>query len=185
MQAEPLVLAVPSFAEGRSADTDPPLIRLFLVASPAFAVIGLGVLRSRRAEPLLIPLFEAERREKGSGPTYLARALWRIKPDPRWRAALTDVLSSAEFYIQRMNAAIALRDVHDPGVIRPLIAALDDPEVAGALSRGLHAPHPARRSGRCPEPAGDALSGHGGRPARLADGKRDVLAAIAGRPVAP
>ena len=72
MQAEPLVLAVPSFAEGRSANTDPPLIRLFLVASPAFAVIGLGVLRSRRAEPSLIPLFEAERREKGSGPTYLA-----------------------------------------------------------------------------------------------------------------
>jgi hypothetical protein len=91
-------------------------------------VIGLGVLRSRRAEPLLVPMFEEERREEGSDLTYLARALWRIQPDPRWRAALIDALSSAESHIQRMHAAIALREVHDPAVVRPVIAALDDPE---------------------------------------------------------
>jgi hypothetical protein len=36
LQAEPVVLPIPSFAEGRSADPDPSLIRPRLVASPAF-----------------------------------------------------------------------------------------------------------------------------------------------------
>ena len=109
-----MVLSVPAFAEGGSADQDSPLIRPVLVVSPAFerfrfsffednnsardgldttalgeltgeeraraedmlidylpdtrAVIGLGVLRVRRAEPLLVPLFEAERRREGLRP---------------------------------------------------------------------------------------------------------------------
>ncbi len=231
LQAEPLVLAIPSVAEGRSADTDPPLIRPLLVASPAFerfrfsffedpnsardgldttalgeltgeqraqaedmlinylpdtrAVIGLGVLRSRRAEPLLVPLFEAERREKGAGLTCLARALWRIRPDPRWRAALIDALSSADFYIQRMNAAIALRDVHDAAVVPALIAALEDPE---SLVR-YHAAYALLTLHAVPV---DALNPPemlyrvmADDPARRAGGKSDVLAAIVGREIAP
>jgi hypothetical protein len=48
-------------------------------------VIGLGILRSRRAETALVPLFEAERRSGfGSAGIYLAKALWQIRPDPRW-----------------------------------------------------------------------------------------------------
>jgi hypothetical protein len=73
----------------------------------ARAIIGLGVLRSRRAEPRLVRLFEAERqaqREAGlaSGADWwpyvlmhLAYALWHIRPDPRWPAAVIDVLDSA------------------------------------------------------------------------------------------
>jgi HEAT repeat protein len=149
------------------------------------AVIGLGELRVRRAEPLLIPLFEAERRAKGSGLTYLARALWRIRPDPRWRAALIGVLSSAEFYIQRMDAAIALRDVHDAGVIPALVAALDDPESlvryhAAYTLLALHGvPVDALNP---PEMLYRAMADD---PVRREGGKRDLLAAVAGRQIIP
>jgi HEAT repeats len=231
LQAEPLVLSIPAFAEGGSADQDSPLIRPVLVVSRAFerfrfsffednnsardglattalgelrgderaraedmlldhlpdtrAVIGLGVLRVRRAEPLLVPLFEAERREKGSGLTYLARALCRIRPDPRWRAALIDVLSSAEFYIQRMDAAIGLRDVHDAGVVPALVAALEDPESlvryhAAYTLLALHGvPVDALNP---PEMLYRAMADD---PARREGGKRDLLAAIAGRQIIP
>jgi hypothetical protein len=149
------------------------------------AVIGLGVLRVRRAEPLLVPLFEAERREKGSGLTYLARALWCIRPDPRWRAALIDVLSSAEFYIQRMDAAIALRDLHDARVVAALVAALDDPESlvryhVGYTLLALHGvPVDALNP---PEMLYRAMADD---PARREGGMRDLLAAIAGRQIIP
>ena len=231
LQAEPVVLPIPSFAEGRSADPDPSLIRPRLVASPAFerfrfsffedpnsahdgldasslgeltgeeraraedmligflpdirGVIGLGVLRSRRAEPLLVPLFEDERRQKGSGLTYLALALWRIRPDPRWRPALIDMLSSAEFYIQSMNAASALREVRDPAVVPPLIAALDNPEslvryhAAYALLVVHGVPVDALN---LPEMLYRVMADD---PVRRAGGKGDVLAAIAGRTIAP
>jgi hypothetical protein len=149
------------------------------------AVIGLGVLRSQRAEPLLVPLFDAERGAKSSGLTNLAHALWCIRPDPRWRAALTDVLSSADVYIQRMDAAIALRDVHDPAVLPPLIAALDDPESlvryhAGYALLILHGV-PVDASNP-PEMLYRAMADD---PARRAGGNHDVLAAIAGREILP
>src|SRR4030081_711473 len=48
-------------------------------------VIGLGILRSRRAETALVQLFEAEQGSgSGSAQIYLAKALWQIRPDPRW-----------------------------------------------------------------------------------------------------
>jgi HEAT repeat protein len=146
-------------------------------------LIGLGVLRSRRAEPLLVPLFEDERREQGSGLTYLARALWRIRPDPRWRAALIDVLSSAEVHIQRMDAAIALAEVHDPAVVRPLIAALDDPEslVRHHAARALLILHGLPIASM--DPAHMIYRVMADHPARREGGKRDILAAIAGREI--
>jgi hypothetical protein len=61
----------------------------------ARGVIGLGVLRSRRAEPQLAQLFEAERRAQleaklapdgfwlSDGLVYLAKALWQIGPRSR------------------------------------------------------------------------------------------------------
>ncbi len=149
------------------------------------AVIGLGVLRLPRAEPLLVPLFEAARREKGSGLTYLAQALWRIRPDPRWQAALIDVLSSAEFYIQRMDAAIALRDVHDAEAVPALVAALDDPEslVRYHVGYTLLALHGVPVDPlNPPEMLYRAMADD---PARREGGKRDLLAAIAGRQIIP
>jgi hypothetical protein len=71
------------------------------------AIIGLGVLRSARAEPDLVALFEAERLAQRASKLqpetswlpyrllHLATALWRIRPDPRWPLAAIDVLGSA------------------------------------------------------------------------------------------
>src|SRR5450755_4884866 len=81
----------------------------------ARAVIGLGILRSRRAEPELTRMFEAEQRalreaktqdknnqDKTAGdepwPTdqlvYLAKSLWRIRPDRRWLEAILGILAA-------------------------------------------------------------------------------------------
>jgi hypothetical protein len=146
-------------------------------------VIGLGVLRSRKAEALLVPLFDDERREQGNGLTYLAKALWQIRPDPRWMTALIDVLRSSDDHIQRMHAAIALREVRDPAAVRALTAALDDPEslvrhhAAGALLAihglpvdSMDTQHMTYR----------VMSDD---PARREGGKRDILAAIAERDI--
>jgi hypothetical protein len=88
------------------------------------AVIGLGVLRSRRAEPQLVALFEEARQAQDTSLTYLARALWLIRPDPRWPAAAIEVLASAEEPFERMHAALALYDIRDPATVGALIRAL-------------------------------------------------------------
>ena len=51
------------------------------------AVIGLGVLRSRKAEPQLVQHFATERPSLSWKLIALARALWRIQPDRRWLEA--------------------------------------------------------------------------------------------------
>src|SRR5438046_10758107 len=45
-------------------------------------VIGLGALGSRRAEPALVQLFEAEQGSDSAAQIYLAQALSPIRPDP-------------------------------------------------------------------------------------------------------
>jgi HEAT repeat protein len=157
-------------------------------------VIGLGALGSRRALPLLLRLFEAEQgspeAERGpdgdwfpSGLTYLARALWQIDPDPRWSKTLIDVLASSGLWTQRMDAAVDLNDVREPAAVAALIKALDDPEalVRYHSARGLLAIH------GLPADANDrehmmyrVMSDDS---ARHDSGKRDILAAIAARPL--
>jgi hypothetical protein len=156
-------------------------------------VIGLGVLRSRRAKPQLIRLFEAERFAQGEakripnsdwfpfGLIDLGRALWLIDPDPRWPAALIDVLASSTDWVERDTAAEALYDVRDPAVVQALVKALDDPE---ALVR-YHAAHGLLAIYGLPDVPKDlenmmyrAMSDDN---ARREGGKRDILAAIAGR----
>ena len=55
-------------------------------------VIGLGVLRSRRGEPLLVQLFNAERQARRDSSSYslveLSKALWQIRPGSRSLAAV-------------------------------------------------------------------------------------------------
>ncbi len=148
-------------------------------------VIGLGVLRSRRAEPALTHLLLAGRTQGiDSGQVYLAKALWQIRSDPRWLEAVVEVLDSADEPMQRMDAAIALHIFHDPAAVRALVRALDDPEslVRHHAARGLLTLH------GLPHQSFDrehmmyrVMSDDAGR---RASGKRDVLAAIAGRPVA-
>jgi HEAT repeat protein len=159
----------------------------------ARGVIGLGVLRSRQAEPQLLRLIEAEQqaqRESAAGDwfpyalIYLAKALWQIRPDPRWAAALIDVVASADEPIARQTAAEELFGVNDATVVHAFIAALDDPEplVRYHASRGLLAIYglpadPKDRQHMMYRVMSNDI-------ARRASGKQDILAAIAGRPAA-
>jgi hypothetical protein len=160
----------------------------------ARGVIGLGVLRSRRAEPELTQLFEAERQAQieakaandefwpTDGLVYLAKALWRIRPDPRWRDAMIDVLGSAEDW-KRQTAVEALCDVCDPVAVQALTRALDDAEplVRYHAARGLLIIHGLPADSR--DPAHMMYRVMSKDPARRAGGKRDILAAIDGRPI--
>jgi hypothetical protein len=160
----------------------------------ARGVIGLGVLRSRRAEPELTQLFEAERQAQieakaandefwpTDGLVYLAKALWRIRPDPRWRDAMIDVLGSAEDW-KRQTAVEALCDVCDPVAVQALTRALDDAEplVRYHAARGLLIIHGLPADSR--DPAHMMYRVMSKDPARRADGRRDILAAIDGRPI--
>jgi hypothetical protein len=160
----------------------------------ARGVIGLGVLRSRRAEPELTQLFEAERQAQieakvandefwpTDGLVYLAKALWRIRPDPRWRDAMIDVLGSAEDW-KRQTAVEALCDVCDPVAVQALTRALDDAEplVRYHAARGLLIIHGLPADSR--DPAHMMYRVMSKDPARRAGGRRDILAAIDGRPI--
>jgi hypothetical protein len=157
-------------------------------------VIGLGILRSRRAEPQLIQFFEAEQlgwcRAKAAGEefwsthglVYLAKALWRIRPDPRWRDAMISVLGAAEDW-KRQPAVQALCDVCDPVAVQALIKALDDTEplVRYHAARGLLLIHGLPVDTR--DPAHMMYRVMSGDAARRDGGKQDILAAIDGRPI--
>jgi len=162
-------------------------------------IIGLGELRSSRAEPQLVRLFNAERQAQRAAKRaadsgwlpyrllHLAKALWQIRPDPRWLAAVTEVLASADLDIQRQDAAATLSVFHDPAAVRALVNALDDP---AKLVR-----HHAARALLMIHGLGDEADfmSHGPEhmmfrvmsndSARREGGKRDILAAIAGRTI--
>jgi hypothetical protein len=156
-------------------------------------VIGLGILRAQGAEPKLAALFDAELRQQRDfggdwypgGLIYLAKALWQIRPDPRWSAALIAVLAAAAEAVHRWSAAHTLYDVHDPAAVPALIAALDDPEslVRYHAARALLAGHglPADSNDR-EHMLYRVMSDD---TARRDGGKRDILAAIAGRALLP
>jgi len=158
------------------------------------AVIGLGILRSRRAEPALTRLFEAEQRAQreaaGDEPwptdqlVYLAKALWQIRPDRRWLDAILGVLASGDDW-QRQLAVEELRGVGDPVIVPALIGAIDDTEplVRHHAARGLLEMHGL--STDTWDPAHMMFLIMSDDTARREGGKRDVLAAIAGRPLAP
>jgi hypothetical protein len=157
-------------------------------------VIGLGILRSRRAEPQLAKFFEAEQRgwraAKAAGEefwsthglVYLAKALWRIRPDPRWRDAMISVLGAAEDW-KRQPAVQALCDVCDPVAVHALIKALDDTEplVRYHAARGLLLIHGLPVDTR--DPAHMVYRVMSKDAARREGGKQDILAAIDGRPI--
>ncbi len=146
-------------------------------------VIGLGALGSRRAEPALVQLFEAEQASDSGAQIYLAKALWQIRPDPRWLEAVIEVLASADEPMRRLTAAEVLYDFRDPAAVGALVKALDDPEglVRYHAARGLLALHGLPDDSKDPQHMryqvmSDDAERHDG-------GKRDILAAIAGRPI--
>jgi hypothetical protein len=146
-------------------------------------VIGLGALGSRRAGPALVQLFEASQGSDSSEQVYLAKALWQIQPNSRWLDAVIEVLASADEPMQRLTAAEALYDVRDPVTVGALVKALDDPEglVRHHAARGLLALHGLPDDSKDPQHMiyrvmSDDAKRHEG-------GKRDILAAIAGRSI--
>ncbi len=147
------------------------------------AVIGLGALGSRRAEPALVRLFEAEQGSDSSGQIYLAKALWQIRPNPRWLEAVVEVLASAGEPMQRLTAAEALYHFRDAAAVRALVKALDDPEglVRHHAARGLLALHGLPDNSKDPQHMMYRVMSDDTE--RYEGGKRDILAAIAGRPI--
>jgi hypothetical protein len=161
-------------------------------------VIGLGILRSRRAEPELTWMFEAEQRAQREAETqnktagdepwptdqlvYLAKSLWRIRPDRRWLDAILGILASGGDW-QRQMAVEELRDVRDPVAEAALIEALDDTEplVRHHAARGLLEMHGLPTETR--DPAHMMYLIMSKDPARREGGKQAILAAIAGRPI--
>ena len=158
------------------------------------AVIGLGILRSRRAEPGLTRMFEAEQRAQREAaddepwPTdqlvYLAKALWQIRPDRRWLDAILGVLASGDDW-QRQLAVEELRGVSDPVIVPALIGAIDDTEplVRHHAARGLLEMHGL--STDTWDPAHMMFLIMSDDTARREGGKQDILAAIDGRPIEP
>jgi hypothetical protein len=151
------------------------------------AAIGLGVLRSRRAEPELERLFEAE---QGAGFDMklidLAKALWQIRPDPRWLEAVVEVLSSSGNEIHRQDAAQALAVFSDPDAVRALVNALDDPEelVRHHAARALLVLHGMLDLSKLPfDPQHPMYRVMSKDAVRREGGKADVLAAIGGQPI--
>ena len=147
------------------------------------AAIGLGALGSRQAEPALVQLFDAKQGSGSSGQIYLATALWQIRPDPRWLKAVIEVLASADEPMHRLTAAEALYHFRDAASVRALVKSLDDPEglVRHHAARGLLAVHGLPDHSKDPEHMMyRVMSDHA---ERHEGGKRDILAAIAGRPI--
>ncbi|MGA7788212.1 MAG: HEAT repeat domain-containing protein, partial [Xanthobacteraceae bacterium] len=115
---------------------------------------------------------------------HAAKALWQIHPDPRWLPAMIEALASGGDWTIRQEAAEALYDVRDPAVARAFIAALDDPEalVRYHATRGLLASYGLPAESKDLEHMMYRVMADD--PARRAGGKRDILAAIAGREIA-
>jgi HEAT repeat protein len=157
-------------------------------------VIGLGILASRRAEPELTRMFEAERpaqREAATAgdepwPTdqlvYLAKALWHIRPDRRWLDAILGALAAGGDW-QRQMAVEELRSVSDPVVVPALTHALDDSEplVRHHAARALLEMHGLSTESR--DPAHMMYRVMSKDAARREVGKQDILAAIEGRAI--
>ncbi len=94
------------------------------------------------------------------------------------------MLTSAAEPVRRQAAVAALHDMHDPAAVSALIAALDDPDslVRHHAARGLLTIHDL------PDKSNDR--GHmmyrvmSDDRAQREDARRDILAAIDGRPIA-
>ena len=158
------------------------------------AVIGLGILRSRRAESELTQMFEAEQRAQREAAhdepwpadqlVYLAKALWQIRPERRWLDAVLGVLASGDDW-QRQMAVEELRGVSDPVIVPALIGAIDDTEplVRHHAARRLLEMHGLPTESW--DPTHMMFRVMSDDTARREGGRQDILAVIDRRPIEP
>jgi hypothetical protein len=113
----------------------------------------------------------------------VATALWQIRPDPRWLKAVIEVLASADEPMRRLTAAEALYHFRDGPCVRALVKSLNDPErlVRHHAARGLLALHGLLDDSNDPQHMIYRVMSDDAE--RYEGGKRDILAAIAGRPI--
>ena len=91
------------------------------------AVIGLGVLRSRKALPALRARFESAPTGPFSyGQVETALAIYRIEPDSRMAAYLGEALVRASDWSARMQAALALANLPVGEAAPALLQGLED-----------------------------------------------------------
>jgi HEAT repeat protein len=149
------------------------------------AVIGLGVLRTRRAEPRLVALFESERASLSWKLIALAQALWRIQPNRVWLDAEIDALQHAGSEERREGACKALAAFHDPEAVRALVGALDAPEkiIRHHAARGLLVIHGQPVDSFDPKLAMYRVMSPD--PDKREAAKAELLATIAALPMAP
>lgn len=177
--------------------------RLLLAFLPdSRAVIGLGVLRSGKAEAELSRLFDDERKQQidarndpamqpggsnewnPSAMLYLAQALWRIRPEPRWPQAVIEVLSSARDWVFRHEAVLVLAGVGDPMAVEALANALHDEEplVRHGAARALLTLHGLPADFTDPQAVTIRIMSRD--TARRETARLEILAVIAGRAMA-
>lgn len=174
--------------------------RLLLAFLPdARAVIGLGVLRSAKAEVELSRLFDTERKQQidarndpamqpggsnewyPSAMLYLAQALWRIRPEPRWPQAVIEVLASARDWVFRHEAVLVLAGIGEPDAVEALVNAFDDEEplVRHGAARALLTLHGLPADFTDPQAVTIRIMSRDA--ARRETARLEILAVIAGR----
>jgi hypothetical protein len=149
--------------------------------------IGLGELRTARAEPALTGILEAmEELDSKSTIIYLAKALWQIRPDPSWLDAMLQVLTFSRSWQERVHAAVGLKVFRDPAAVSALTNALDDPDhlVRYHATRSLLAIHGLDNYPACSSPHNLDVRVMSKDPVVHEGAKKEILASISGRPMA-
>lgn len=182
--------------QGSDRDKAEDLLLAYL--PDARGIIGLGVLRSKKAAVALQNIFnehvEALHQAQATNNQDLlpwklieaSKALWMIAPGPAYRDALIDVYNFSTDDFARLHAVEALYVVHDPVAVQLLMRALDDSDslVRTHAGRALLAIHglPSDAAYDKEHMLYKVMSSEAERHRR---GKDEILAAIAGRAIAP
>jgi len=159
------------------------------------AIIGLGLLKSRRAQPRLAEILAAQRIKaagfyatRESEITLLdliwsAQALWRIQPSVSYAQPLIENLRASANDLDRSDAAAALGEMPIPEVDSALLGALDDPDtlVRYHVARSLLLIH--RQTPNDLDVNSTMARIGSNNPERRGTGKRDLLAVIANKPL--
>ncbi len=114
---------------------------------------------------------------------WSAQALWRIQPNPSYAQPLIENLRASANETDRSDAAAALGEMPIPEVDSALLGALDDPDtlVRYHVARSLLMIHGQTPNDLDVNSVMARIASN--NPTRRAAGKRDLLAAVANKPL--